>query len=61
MHKGQATKAVREDTKAERRKGQSGGGMEKATETFLKCQQEAEARFLKWKEQWHKEMEMEDR
>ena len=36
--------------------------MEKATDAFLKYQQGAEERFLKWEEErWRKESEMEDR
>ena len=36
--------------------------MEKATESFLKYQQEAEGRFLKWEEErWRKESELEER
>ena len=58
-------KLLKEPKKTLKQKGKKSKAeraMEKATEAFLKYQQEAEARFLKWEEeQWQKEREMEDR
>ena len=35
--------------------------MERAIESFMKYQSDAEERFMKWEEHWEKEMEMEKR
>ena len=35
--------------------------MERAIESFMKYQSDAEERFMKWEERWEKEMEMEEK
>ena len=53
---------ITKEVKDKSKKSKTEGAMEKATESFLKYQQAAEERFMKWEEeQWKRESEMEER